>query len=84
MCENLLQNLHIYHFSGHPIVGDYTYSNRSDTEPHRMMLHALSLHIPLCTIPSVNAKTTDHLAQEALWVVKDKLVEIKDVLADET
>lgn len=32
---------------GHPIVGDYTYSLRTDNAPYRMMLHAYFLHIPL-------------------------------------
>ncbi|KAI2666187.1 RNA pseudouridylate synthase domain-containing protein 1 [Labeo rohita] len=32
---------------GHPIVGDYTYSLRTDDAPYRMMLHAYFLHIPL-------------------------------------
>nr|XP_055049082.1 RNA pseudouridylate synthase domain-containing protein 1 [Misgurnus anguillicaudatus] len=32
---------------GHPIVGDYTYSLRTDNTPYRMMLHAYFLHIPL-------------------------------------
>lgn len=31
----------------HPIVGDYTYSLRTDNTPYRMMLHAYFLHIPL-------------------------------------
>ncbi|XP_013402831.1 RNA pseudouridylate synthase domain-containing protein 1 [Lingula anatina] len=32
---------------GHPIVGDYTYSFRTDNKPYRMMLHAYRLIIPL-------------------------------------
>ncbi|XP_062341870.1 RNA pseudouridylate synthase domain-containing protein 1 [Osmerus eperlanus] len=32
---------------GHPIVGDFTYSQGSDSAPYRMMLHAHLLHIPL-------------------------------------
>ncbi|XP_056608815.1 RNA pseudouridylate synthase domain-containing protein 1 [Triplophysa dalaica] len=31
----------------HPIVGDYTYSLRTDNTPYRMMLHAYFLLIPL-------------------------------------
>ncbi|KAF6030521.1 hypothetical protein EB796_011172 [Bugula neritina] len=34
-------------YIGHTIVGDYTYSNRADVRPHRMMLHSLSLTIPM-------------------------------------
>ncbi|NP_001070221.1 RNA pseudouridylate synthase domain-containing protein 1 [Danio rerio] len=36
---------------GHPIVGDYTYSLRTDNSPYRMMLHAYFLHIPLHNEP---------------------------------
>lgn len=32
---------------GHPIVGDFTYSLRTDDAPYRMMLHAYLLRIPL-------------------------------------
>ncbi|NWI51280.1 RUSD1 protein, partial [Calyptomena viridis] len=31
---------------GHPIVGDFTYSHRKDSNPYRMMLHAYYLRIP--------------------------------------
>ncbi|XP_007904338.2 RNA pseudouridylate synthase domain-containing protein 1 [Callorhinchus milii] len=32
---------------GHPIVGDFTYSFKTDSEPYRMMLHAYYLQIPI-------------------------------------
>ncbi|XP_043834377.1 RNA pseudouridylate synthase domain-containing protein 1 [Dromiciops gliroides] len=32
--------------SGHPIVGDFTYSFKKDSRPFRMMLHAFYLRIP--------------------------------------
>ncbi|XP_071948975.1 RNA pseudouridylate synthase domain-containing protein 1-like [Antedon mediterranea] len=32
---------------GHTILGDYTYSNRTDFKPYRMMLHSHKLVIPL-------------------------------------
>ena len=32
---------------GHCIVGDYTYSGGTDTDPYRMMLHSSTLQIPL-------------------------------------
>ncbi|XP_023677785.1 RNA pseudouridylate synthase domain-containing protein 1 [Paramormyrops kingsleyae] len=32
---------------GHPIVGDFTYSLRTDSAPYRMMLHAYLLDVPL-------------------------------------
>lgn len=31
---------------GHTIVGDYTYSNRRDTAPYRMFLHAYRFVLP--------------------------------------
>ncbi|XP_033106693.1 RNA pseudouridylate synthase domain-containing protein 1-like [Anneissia japonica] len=31
---------------GHTIVGDYTYSNRRDVKPYRMMLHSQKLMLP--------------------------------------
>ncbi|XP_056661687.1 RNA pseudouridylate synthase domain-containing protein 1 isoform X2 [Monodelphis domestica] len=34
--------------SGHPIVGDFTYSFKKDIRPFRMMLHAFYLRIPTC------------------------------------
>ncbi|XP_041362990.1 RNA pseudouridylate synthase domain-containing protein 1-like isoform X2 [Gigantopelta aegis] len=42
---------------GHRIIGDYMYSNRTDTEPHRMMLHALRLIVPLKKTPLDIAST---------------------------
>ncbi|KAI8431621.1 hypothetical protein MSG28_016100 [Choristoneura fumiferana] len=32
---------------GHTILGDYTYSNKEDSAPHRMFLHAMRLILPL-------------------------------------
>ncbi|XP_045456324.1 RNA pseudouridylate synthase domain-containing protein 1-like [Melitaea cinxia] len=34
---------------GHPILGDYTYSDRADITPHRMFLHATRLVLPFQT-----------------------------------
>lgn len=34
-------------YVGHTIVGDYTYSDRCDVTPHRMMLHAFRLVLPM-------------------------------------
>lgn len=33
-------------FLGHTIVGDYTYSNRTDSKPRRMFLHSYRLILP--------------------------------------
>ncbi|XP_046568338.1 RNA pseudouridylate synthase domain-containing protein 1-like [Haliotis rubra] len=32
---------------GHRIIGDYMYSDRTDTQPPRMMLHSYRIHVPL-------------------------------------
>ncbi|CAL8073194.1 unnamed protein product [Orchesella dallaii] len=37
--------LHLNHV-GHTIVGDFTYSNRTDVHPYRMFLHAYKLTLP--------------------------------------
>ena len=34
------------HSLGHTILGDYTYSDRSDTKPKRMYLHAYKINLP--------------------------------------
>ncbi|ESO89222.1 hypothetical protein LOTGIDRAFT_84676, partial [Lottia gigantea] len=41
----------------HLIVGDYTYSNRQDTEPYRMMLHSYRLRIPISQTQTLDIKT---------------------------
>lgn len=53
---------------GHPVVGDYTYSDRTDTTPSRMMLHALRLRIPMKR-ETVDVVAPDPLTPEsdALW-----------------
>lgn len=43
---------------GHPIIGDYTYSGKTDTKPYRMMLHAWKLKIPFEHDP-VDTTTSD-------------------------
>ena len=34
------------HSLGHTILGDYTYSDRNDTKPKRMYLHAYKINLP--------------------------------------
>ena len=46
-------------YIGHLIVGDYTYSNRSDTTPYRMMLHSHRLIIPLSGQGHINVTAPD-------------------------
>ncbi|ESO02682.1 hypothetical protein HELRODRAFT_66182 [Helobdella robusta] len=35
---------------GHSILGDFTYSDGTDTSPNRMMLHSYKLQIPNCSL----------------------------------
>lgn len=43
---------------GHTIIGDYTYSGKQDTEPHRTFLHALRI-ILFTDVENLDVKTTD-------------------------
>jgi len=43
---------------GHTIVGDYTYSNRTDIYPYRMFLHAFRLVVPN-SLESIDIQTED-------------------------
>lgn len=53
---------------GHCIVGDYTYSNRQDTKPIRMMLHALRLKAPTA-LENFDVQSDDPFTSEncRLW-----------------
>lgn len=46
------------HSIGHTIVGDYTYSGRTDCEPHRTFLHSYRLEIDNA-IERINEVTSD-------------------------
>jgi len=35
-------------YLGHPIIGDYTYSNKKDVDPPRMFLHSYRYGVTLC------------------------------------
>jgi len=54
---------------GHPVVGDYMYSDRVDTAPYRMMLHALRLVVPMKR-ENIDVVAPDPLTRDAdpLWV----------------
>lgn len=53
---------------GHPIIGDYTYTDRTDTEPYRMMLHAYRL-ITDCSLEYLDITAPDPFisAVDELW-----------------
>ncbi|XP_070164738.1 RNA pseudouridylate synthase domain-containing protein 1 [Polyergus mexicanus] len=46
------------HYIGHTVIGDYTYSDGKDIQPHRTYLHSLRL-ILNCDIENIDVKTKD-------------------------
>lgn len=71
---------------GHPIVGDFTYSHRQDSNPYRMMLHAYYLRIPtgkelieVCAPdPFVTAMDSNWVPQHVTQRLEDIIQELKD------
>jgi len=60
---------------GHTIIGDYTYSDRQDSEPYRMFLHALRLQVPT-TLEAIDIQTKDPFTEhnpDNHWTVSEKL-----------
>ncbi|EFN75107.1 RNA pseudouridylate synthase domain-containing protein 1 [Harpegnathos saltator] len=49
--------VHCHHI-GHTVIGDYTYSEGKDIEPHRTYLHSLRL-ILNCDIENIDVRTAD-------------------------
>lgn len=79
--------------AGHPIVGDFTYSFKKDSNPYRMMLHASYLRIPTRKeLIEVNAPDpfltsldsnwvphhTVHRLDEMLQELKDKTIRVEE------
>ena len=66
---------------GHIIVGDYTYSNRTDTKPYRMMLHAYRL---VAQLPGelIDVTAPDPFVQQVdqLWSPEQTFVTYEDFL----
>ncbi|NXY21373.1 RUSD1 protein, partial [Atrichornis clamosus] len=70
---------------GHPIVGDFTYSHRKDSNPYRMMLHAYYLRIPtgkelieVCAPdPFVSAMDGNWVPQHVTHRLEDTIQELK-------
>ncbi|OCT64445.1 RNA pseudouridylate synthase domain-containing protein 1 isoform X2 [Xenopus laevis] len=59
---------------GYPIVGDFTYSFKKDTEPYRMMLHAYYLRIPSdLELIEVTAPDLFQPDQDPNWTPHDTL-----------
>jgi len=77
--------LHCHHI-GHTIVGDFTYSNKSDNEPYRMFLHAFHLVIDNKMEPGLSVFAPDPFVptdrrncwkpQEIVKSVDDALIEL--------
>ncbi|XP_066833867.1 RNA pseudouridylate synthase domain-containing protein 1 isoform X2 [Anser cygnoides] len=71
---------------GHPIVGDFTYSQKKDSSPYRMMLHAYYLRIPtgkelieVCAPdPFVTAMDSNWVPQHVTHRLDDTIQELKD------
>lgn len=60
---------------GHTIIGDYTYSNRSDLSPPRMYLHSFRLVIPN-EVECLEIQTPDPFTEEELdgkWQVNEQV-----------
>lgn len=60
---------------GHTIIGDYTYSNRTDLSPPRMYLHSFRLVIPN-KVECLEIQTSDPFTEEQLdgkWVVQENI-----------
>lgn len=71
---------------GHPIVGDFTYSQRQDSNPYRMMLHAYYLRIPtskelieVCAPdPFITTMDSNWVPQHVTQRLEDVIQELKD------
>ncbi|XP_002186856.5 RNA pseudouridylate synthase domain-containing protein 1 [Taeniopygia guttata] len=68
---------------GHPIVGDFTYSQRQDSNPYRMMLHAYYLRIPTGTeLIEVCAPDPFLTAMDSNWVPQQVTRRLEDVIQE--
>ncbi|KAH1183981.1 hypothetical protein KIL84_014597 [Mauremys mutica] len=74
--------------AGHPIVGDFTYSFKKDSNPYRMMLHAYYLRIPTRKeLIEVNAPDPFLTSLDSNWVphhIVHRLDETIQELKDKT
>ncbi|KAI1883891.1 hypothetical protein AGOR_G00220750 [Albula goreensis] len=66
---------------GHPIVGDFTYSLRTDSAPYRMMLHAYLLRLPLEPEPVEVIAPDPFLPKlDPLWAPQHKVQPLEGAL----
>eukprot|EP00079_Xenopus_tropicalis_P030342 XP_012826275.1 PREDICTED: RNA pseudouridylate synthase domain-containing protein 1 isoform X2 [Xenopus tropicalis] len=70
---------------GFPIVGDFTYSFKKDSEPYRMMLHAYYLRIPTDhELIEVTAPDPFQPDTDPNWTPHDTLCSLSKAMADLT
>ncbi|XP_017780252.1 PREDICTED: RNA pseudouridylate synthase domain-containing protein 1-like [Nicrophorus vespilloides] len=62
---------------GHTIVGDYTYSNKKDTKPHRMFLHSHRLKLPNVE-EDIDVQTKDPFRGLKNWIRLESINELDD------
>ncbi|KAM4698274.1 RNA pseudouridylate synthase domain-containing protein 1 [Rhinophrynus dorsalis] len=70
---------------GYPIVGDFTYSFKKDSDPYRMMLHSYYLRIP--TLPEIIEVTAPDPFQPAVdphWMPCDTVCRLSEAMKDLT
>ncbi|XP_014669590.1 PREDICTED: RNA pseudouridylate synthase domain-containing protein 1-like [Priapulus caudatus] len=68
---------------GYRVVGDYTYSNRTDTTPFRMMLHSHRLSIAMAMGETVEAVAPDPFTSEDVgcqWRSTEHVCSIDDAM----
>uniref|UniRef100_A0A8C0J7T6 Pseudouridine synthase RsuA/RluA-like domain-containing protein n=1 Tax=Chelonoidis abingdonii TaxID=106734 RepID=A0A8C0J7T6_CHEAB len=72
--------------AGHPIVGDFTYSFKKDSDPYRMMLHAYYLQIPTrkelievsAPDPFLTSLDSNWVPQRVVHQLDEMIQELKD------
>ncbi|NWT19048.1 RUSD1 protein, partial [Vireo altiloquus] len=68
---------------GHPIVGDFTYSQRQDSNPYRMMLHAYYLRIPTGKeLIEVCAPDPFVTTMDSNWVPQHVTQQLEDIIQE--
>lgn len=73
--------VHLSHV-GHTIVGDFTYSNRTDLKPYRMFLHAYKLVLPN-KLDSLDITSSDPFTGEDLrnrWTPREEVTSIQNAV----
>lgn len=69
-----------FHVVGHTITGDYTYSNRQDTKPYRMMLHAHHMSIPVEPFTSQPLVAEDPFITDSNWQTEQRICDVEQAI----